>query len=67
MRIAFCRGVIFILRAQWNGTFRLRRPDVWLLFFFCKQNTKERYWAVVDGYRPSDKGEPGGAFMQTLI
>ena len=38
-----------------------------VIVFFCKQDTKERYWAVVDGYRPLDKGEPGGAFMQTLI
>ena len=29
-----------ILRAQWNGTFRLRRPNVWLLFFFVSRIQK---------------------------
>ena len=33
--------------AQWNGAFRLQRPDPILRAFgycSCKQNTKERYW-----------------------
>ena len=36
-----------IPRAQWNGTFRLHRPDpIHRAFGYCccKQDTKERYW-----------------------
>jgi len=36
-----------ILRVQWNGTFRLHRPDPSyraLGYCSCKQDTKERYW-----------------------
>ena len=36
-----------IPRAQWNGTFRLHRPDPShraLGYCSCKQDTKERYW-----------------------
>ena len=36
-----------ILRAQWNGTFRLHRPNPsHRAFGYCsfKQDTKERYW-----------------------
>ena len=36
-----------ISRAQWNGTFRLHRPDPSHRAFgycSCKQDTKERYW-----------------------
>ena len=36
-----------IPRSQWNGTFRLRRPDPSHIAFgysSCKQDTKERYW-----------------------
>ena len=35
------------LRAQWNGTFRLHRPDPSNRTFghcSCKQDAKERYW-----------------------
>ena len=36
-----------ILRVQWNGTFRLHRPDPShraLGYCSCKQDTEERYW-----------------------
>ena len=38
-----------IPRSQWNGTFRLHRPNPSHRAFgycFCKQDTKERYWGV---------------------
>ena len=39
--------ILEISCAQWNGTFRLLRPDPSHLAFgycSCKQDTKERYW-----------------------
>ena len=35
-----------VLRVQWNGTFRLHRPDPIHRAFdsSCKQDTKQRYW-----------------------
>ena len=66
-----------MLRVQWNGTFRLLKPDASYRAFgycSCKQDTKERYWRQQFcqmerdiSVRPTESGPPLKVVSNILV